>query len=82
MAVTSITFPTPAYPMFINVYSDDCLMSSLSELSGLSFDSSFLSPVLFFCLVIVLFLKSLGFFLLIVHSPDFFPENSLTFFFL
>ena len=38
----------------------------LSGISGLSFDSSFLSPLWFFCLV---------------HSPDFFSsENSQTFF--
>ena len=50
-------------------------VSLLSGISGLSFDSPFLSPLLFFlpspscsfCLVI---------FLLMVHSPDFFPENS------
>ena len=51
----------------------------LSGISGLSFDSPFLSPLLLFsaqsscsfCLVI---------FLLMVYSPDFFPENSQIFF--
>ena len=52
----------------------------LSGISGLSFDSPFLSPLFFFslsffffffCLVLLLFL-SCHFFLLMVHSPDFF----------
>ena len=48
----------------------------VSGISGLSFDSSFLSPLLFFsfCLVLLLFL-SCHCFLLMVHSPDFFPRK-------
>ena len=57
----------------------------LSGISGLSFDSPFLSPLLLlffsfsFCPVLLLFL-SCHCFLLMVHSPDFFPENSQIFF--
>ena len=48
----------------------------LSGISGLSFDSPFLSLLLFF-LPSPLALSVLSFFLLMVHSPDFFPpENS------
>ena len=50
-------------------------VSPLSGISGLSFDSTFLSPLLFFCLVLLLFLSYL-FFCLLVHSPELFPENS------
>ena len=50
----------------------------LSGISGLSFDSPFLSPLLSFsaksscpfCFVV---------FLLMIHSPDIFPENSQIF---
>ena len=51
----------------------------LSGISGLSSDFSFLSPLLFFCLVLLLFLSCLVIFLLTVHFPDFFLENSQTF---
>ena len=47
--------------------------SPLSEISGLLFDSPFISPLLFSCLVLLLFLS---YFLLMVHSPDLFPENT------
>ena len=46
----------------------------LSGISGLAFDSPFLSP-LFFFLPSPFALSVLSFFLLMVHSPDFFPEN-------
>ena len=49
----------------------------MSGISGLSFDSPFLSPLLFFCLVLLLFPRCQ--FLLVVHSP-FYLENSQTFF--
>ena len=52
----------------------------LSGISGLSFDSPFLSPPLFFFLPSHLALSVLSFFLLMVHSPDIFPENSQIFF--
>ena len=55
------------------LYLEPCL-----ESQKLSFDSHFLSPHLFFCLVLLFFL--LVIFLLMVHSPGFFPENSQTFF--
>ena len=48
-------------------------MSDVIPLSGileLSFDSSFLSPLLLFCLVLLLVI-----FLLMVHSPDFPPRK-------
>ena len=52
------------------------LMSSpLSGISGLSFDSTLLSPLLFFCLVLLLFL-SYTFFFLLANFPENFPENS------
>ena len=62
----------------------------LSGLSGLSFDSPFLSPLLFFlflvflfcfsfCTVLLLFL-SCHCFLLMVHSPDFNPQKPLKYF--
>ena len=51
-------------------------VSLLSEISGLSFDSLFLSPLLFFFLPSPLALSVLSFFLLMVQSPDLFPENS------
>ena len=47
----------------------------LSGLSGLSFDSTLLSPLLFFCLVLLLFL-SYTFFFLLANFPENFPENS------
>ena len=50
-------------------------VTPLSGISGLSFDSPFLSPLLFF-LPSPLALSVLSFFLLMVHSPGFFPENS------
>ena len=47
----------------------------LSGISGLSFDSPFLSSLLlFFCLVLLLFL-------LMVHSPDFFSLQKTQIFF-
>ena len=46
----------------------------LSGISGLPFDSTFLSPLLFF-LPSPLALFVLFFFLLIVCSPDFFPRK-------
>ena len=48
---------------------------SLPGISGLSFDSPFLSPLLFCCLVLLLFL--FGHFS--VHSCDVSPENSPAF---
>ena len=54
-------------------------VSLLSGISGLSFDSPFLSPLLFF-LPSPLALFCLVIFLLMVHSPVFFPENSQIFF--
>ena len=50
-------------------------VSLLSRISGLSFDSTLLSPHLFFCRVPLLFLSNLLFLLLLfllAHSPDFF----------
>ena len=44
-------------------------VSPLSEISGLSFDSTLLSPLLFFCRVLRLFLSYL-FFCLLAHSPE------------
>ena len=55
-------------------------MSDVSPLSGvlsLSFDSTLLSPLLFYCLVLLLFLSYL--FCLLVHSSELFPENSSIF---
>ena len=53
--------------------SDVCLLCGIL---GLSFDSPFLSPFLFFYLVLLLSL-CLGIYLPMVHSPDFFsPEIS------
>ena len=53
----------------------------LSGISGLSFDSTLLSPFLFFCLVLLLFLSYLFFFCcLLVHSSELFLENTLIFF--
>ena len=54
-------------------------VSLLFGISGLSFDSNLLSPLLFFCLVLLLFLSYL-FFCLLVHSPELFPEHSSIFF--
>ena len=53
----------------------------LSGSSELSFDSTLLSPLLFFCLVLALFLSYL-FFCLMVLSPELFPKNSSIFFFM
>ena len=47
-------------------------ISLLSGISGLSFDSPFLSPVLFF-LPNPFALSCFVIFLMMVHSPDFFP---------
>ena len=56
------------------------LMSSpLSGISGLSFDSTLLSPLLFFCLVLLVFLSYL-FFCLLVHSPELLSQNSSSIF--
>ena len=52
-------------------------VSSLSGISGLSFDSTLLSPRLFFCRELFLFLSYL-FFCLQAHSPDFFFSLSLS----
>ena len=54
-------------------------VSPLSGISGLSFDATLLSPPLFFCIVLLLFLSYL-FFCLLAHSPELFPENSSVFF--
>ena len=54
-------------------------VSPLSGISGLSFGSTLLSPLLFFWLVQLLFLSYL-FFCLLIHSPEVFPENSSLFF--
>ena len=51
-----------------------CQMSPSSGISGLSFDSTLLSILLFFCLTLLLFLSYI-FFCLLVHSPELFPEN-------
>ena len=49
-------------------------VSPLSEISGLSvWYQVFVSPLLFFCLVLSLFLSYS--FLLLAHSPDFFPPK-------
>ena len=50
-------------------------VSPLSGISGLSLDSTLLSPLYFFRLVLVLFLSYL-FFCLLVHSAILFMENS------
>ena len=55
-------------------------VSPLSGISGLSFDSTFLSSLLFSSLVLLLFLSDLFFFCLLVHSPELFPEDSSIFF--
>ena len=47
-------------------------VSPQSGISGLSFDSTLLSTILFFCLILLLFLSS--FFCVLVHSPELFPE--------
>ena len=52
-------------------------VSPLSGISGLSFDSTLLSPLLFFCLAL---LPYLIFFCLLVLSSELFPENSSIFF--
>ena len=54
-------------------------VSPLSGISGLSFDSTLLSPLLFFCLVLLPFLSFIIFFLLALSSK-LFPENSSIFF--
>ena len=55
-------------------------VSPVSGISGLSFDSPFLSPLFFlsFYLPSPLALSVLLFFLLMVYSHDFFPENLRT----
>ena len=55
-------------------------MSDVSPLSGLSFDSTLPSPLLVFCLVLLLFLSYLFFSCPLAHSPELFAENSLVFF--
>ena len=55
---------------------DTCLLSGIS---GLSFDSILLSPLLSFCLVLLPFLSYL-FFCLLALSSKLFPENSSIFF--
>ena len=69
---TSAGFP-PTVPEGRPGMSD---VSPLSGISVLSFDSTSLSPHLFFCLVLLLFLSYLFFSCLLVHSPELFPENS------
>ena len=54
-------------------------VSPLSGISGLSFDSILLSPLLLFCLVLLPFLSYL-FFCLLVHSSELSSENSSIFF--
>ena len=49
------------------------LMSPGRGISGLSFDSLFLSPLLFFCQVFFVVIV-----LLMIHSPDFFSSSSVT----
>ena len=51
-------------------------VSPLFVISGLSFDSTLLSPHSVFCLALLLFLSYLFFFCLLVHSSELFPENS------
>ena len=53
-------------------------VSPLSGISGLSFDSTLLSPLLFFCLVLLPF--CLIVFCLLALSFQLFPENSSIFF--
>ena len=48
-------------------------VSPLSGISGLSFDSTLLSPLVL--LPIPVTLSVLSFFCLLVHSPELFPEN-------
>ena len=50
----------------------------LSGISGLSFDSIFLSALVIFCLVVLLILSS--FFLLLARSAAYFPEMSINLF--
>ena len=54
-------------------------VSPLSGISGLSFDSTLLSPLLFFCLVL-LPIPSYLFFCLLALSSQLFQENSSIFF--
>ena len=54
-------------------------VSLLSGISGLSFYIPFLSPLVFFCLVLLFFL-SRHFFLLMVHTTDFFSSRKLKYF--
>ena len=49
-------------------------VSPMSGISGLSFDSTSLSSLLFFCLVLLLFLSYL-FFCLLAHLLNFFQKN-------
>ena len=58
-------------------------VSLLPGISGLSFDSTLLSPLLFFCLVLLLFLSYLFFsffFCHLVHFPELFLELFSIFF--
>ena len=55
-------------------------VSPLSGISGLSVDSTLLSPLLFFCLVLLLFLFYLFFLCLQVHSPKLFFRKILIYF--
>ena len=57
-----------------------CLLSLLSGISGLSFDSSFLSPLLFFCLILGSFCLVSS--LLMVQSADTLLQNNLRYFLL
>ena len=56
-------------------------VSSLSGISGLSFDPTLLSIFFLDLLLSPVTLSVLSFFCQLTHSPDFFPENSSTFFF-
>ena len=59
-------------------------VTPLSGISGLSFDSTLLPTLSFFCLSLLLFLSYLFsfsfFFCLLVYFPELFPENSSIFF--
>ena len=68
----SLFFPPEGKPGMSDV-------SSLSGISGLSFDSTLLSPLLFFWLVLLLFL-SYPIFCVLARSSELLPENSLIFF--
>ena len=57
--------------------SDVCLLSGIS---GLSFDSTFLSSLLFFCLLLLLIFFPCLFFLLMAQSHGFFFQKILQYF--